>query len=173
MRFAWVSAVTAALLLSACGRSEDQAKALETSARAAEFFMTSNARKEGVHTLPSGLQYEIVQSGPAGGKSPDRNDMVKVDYEGKLTDGEVFDSSFGRGAPAIFTPETVVPGWTEALQRMKVGDEWILYVPPALGYGVQGGPPRIPPNAVLVFRLRLLDVAQTPGGDRGPPTAMG
>ena len=94
-------------------------------------------------------------------------------HEGKLTDGTVFDSSFGRGAPEIFSPEGVVPGWTEALQRMKVGDEWILYVPPALGYGVQGGPPRIPPNAVLVFRLRLLDVAPTPGGTRGAPTAMG
>lgn len=173
MRFAWVSAVTAALLLSACGRGEDPAKALETSAKAAEFFMTSNARKDGVHTLPSGLQYEVVQSGPAGGETPDSNDWVKVDYEGKLTDGTVFDSSFGRGAPAIFSPDGVVPGWTEALQRMKVGDEWILYVPPALGYGVQGGPPVIPPNAVLVFRLRLLDVAPTPGGRRGAPTAMG
>jgi len=173
MRFAWVSAVSAALLLSACGQGQESAKTLETSAKAAEFFMSSNARKAGVHTLPSGLQYEVVQSGPAGGESPDSNDWVKVDYEGKLTDGTVFDSSFGRGAPAIFSPEDVVPGWTEALQRMKVGDEWILYLPPALGYGVQGGPPAIPPNAVLVFRLRLLDVAPTPGGRRGGPTAMG
>ena len=173
MRFAWVSAVSAALLLSACGRTEDPAKALETSARAADFYLQANARKEGVVTLPSGLQYEVMQSGPPGGESPDSNDWVKVDYEGKLTDGTVFDSSFGRGAPAIFSPDGVVPGWTEALQRMKVGDEWILYVPPSLGYGVQGGPPVIPPNAVLVFRLRLLDVAPTPGGHRGGPTAMG
>lgn len=173
MRFAWVSAVAAAGLLASCGQTGDSAQALESSARAAEFYMQSNARKPGVQTLPSGLQYEVVMTGPPGGASPDSNDLVKVDYEGKLTSGEVFDSSFGRGAPSVFTPDTVVPGWTEALQRMKVGDEWILYVPPELGYGEQGGPPRIPPNAVLVFRLRLLAVAPTPGGHRGPPTAMG
>lgn len=164
MRFAWVSAVTAALLLSACGQGQDPAKALETSAKAAEFFMTSNARKAGVHTLPSGLQYEVVQSGPTGGETPDSNDWVKVDYEGKLTDGTVFDSSFGRGAPAIFSPEGVVPGWTEALQRMKVGDEWILYVPPALGYGEEGaGGGEIPPNSVLIFKIELLGVLAGPG----------
>lgn len=173
MRFAWVSVVTAALLLSACGQAGDPAEALEASSRAAAFYMESNARKEGVVTLPSGLQYEVTQSGPAGGASPDSNDLVRVDYEGKLTDGTVFDSSFGRGAPAIFSPDSVVPGWTEALQRMKVGDEWILYVPPALGYGERGGPPVIPPNAVLVFRIRLLAVAPTPGGRRGGPVAMG
>ena len=85
----------------------------------------------------------------------------------------MFDSSFARGAPAVFTPETVVPGWTEALQKMRVGDEWILFVPPALGYGEVGGGSDIPPNAVLVFRLKLLDVAPVPGGGSGVGTGMG
>lgn len=172
MRFAWVSGVAAALLLSACG-GQGRGPSLEAAQKEADFYMAANARKAGVHTLPSGLQYEVVQSGPAGGASPDSNDWVRVDYEGKLTDGTIFDSSFSRGAPAIFSPDAVVPGWTEALQRMKVGDEWILYVPPALGYGEGGGPPRIPPNAVLIFRLRLLAVAPTPGGDRHGAVAMG
>lgn len=174
MRFGWASAAAMAglVLLSACGRGDDGA-ALEERAEAAAFFMTSNARAEGVQTLPSGLQYKVVKSGPPGGESPDRNDLVSVNYEGALTDGTVFDSSFGRGAPYVTTPEQVVPGWTEALQRMKVGDEWILYVPPELGYGVEGGPPVIPPNAVLVFRIQLLDVARAPGGASGVGLARG
>lgn len=142
-------------------------------ARAAEFFLKSNARAEGVRTLPSGVQYKVVQSGPPGGESPDSNDLVRVDYEGTLTDGTVFDSSFSRGQPYVTTGEQVVPGWTEALQRMKVGDEWILYVPPALGYGEQGQGADIPPNSVLVFRIKLLDVAPVPGGGRGVGVANG
>ena len=85
---------------------------------------------------------------------------------------EVFDSSFARGAPAIFTPETVVPGWTEALQKMRVGDEWLLYVPPELGYGARGQGRAIPANSVLIFRIKLLDVARVPGGGSAG-TAMG
>lgn len=177
MRFGWAraAALTALIAVAGCNRGAavDPQVELQQRAEAAEFFLSSNARAEGVHTLPSGLQYKVVQSGPPGSESPDRNDLVRVDYEGALTDGTIFDSSFSRGAPAVFTPETVVPGWTEALQRMKVGDEWILYVPPALGYGEAGGPPAIPPNAVLVFRLRLLDMARTPGGGSGVGHAMG
>jgi peptidylprolyl isomerase/FKBP-type peptidyl-prolyl cis-trans isomerase FklB len=160
------------VVLAACGRGESGAD-IEERARAAAFFMTSNARAPGVQTLPSGLQYKVVTSGPPGGESPDSNDLVSVNYEGALTDGTVFDSSFGRGAPYVTTPEQVVPGWTEALQRMKVGDEWLLYVPPELGYGVEGGPPTIPPNAVLVFRIQLLDVARAPGGGSGVGSARG
>jgi len=159
-------------MLAACGRAPSPVDPEAARAEAAA-FMTKNGGEEGVQTLPSGLQYKVVQSGPPGGVSPDRNDLVKVEYEGKLTDDTVFDSSFARGAPAIFTPETVVPGWTEALQRMHVGDEWILYVPPALGYGERGGGSAIPANAVLIFRLKLLDVAPAPGGGSAVPTAMG
>ena len=159
--------------LAACGRPP--AAPDETAAqnlRAAEFFLSSNARTEGVQTLPSGVQYKVVRSGPPGGERPDRNDLVRVDYEGTLTDGTVFDSSFEAGQPAVFTVSDVVPGWTEVLQQMRVGDEWVVYLPPALGYGEQGRP-GIPPNAVMVFRLKLLDVAPVPGGDRGGAVAQG
>ncbi|EDX81013.1 MAG: FKBP-type peptidyl-prolyl cis-trans isomerase [Alphaproteobacteria bacterium] len=171
MNFGWGrAAVVAVLMLVGCGRSEP----VDPNAGKAEAaaFMEKNAKEEGVQTLASGLQYRVVQAGPAGGVSPDRNDLVKVDYEGKRVDDTVFDSSFARGAPAVFTPETVVPGWTEALQKMHVGDEWILFVPPALGYGEQSSP-KIPANSVLIFRLKLLDVAKVPGGGSGAGTAMG
>jgi len=140
--------------------------------RAAEFFMTSNAKADGVNTLPSGVQYKVIRSGPPAGDRPDRNDLVRVDYEGTLTDGTVFDSSFQSGQPAVFTVADVVPGWTEALQQMRVGDEWLVYVPPAQGYGEQGRP-GIPSNAVMVFRIKLLDIAKAPGGERGGAIGMG
>ena len=175
MNFGWVraallSSFLGGLLLAGCGRAEP----VDPNAGKAEAaaFMEKNAKAEGVQTLPSGLQYKVIQSGPAGGVSPDRNDLVKVDYEGKLVDNTVFDSSFARGAPAIFTPEEVVKGWTEALQKMRVGDEWLLYVPPELGYGEQGNP-KIPANSVLIFRLKLLDVAKAPGGGSGVGIGMG
>ena len=166
--FLTLSGASAALLaLAACGRPAAAPEDLAKNSFESAAFMKQNATEEGVQTLPSGLQYKVVASGPAGGVHPDRNDLARVDYEGSLTDGTVFDSSFKRGSPAVFSPEQVVPGWTEALQLMKPGDEWLLYVPPELGYGEAGGPPLIPGNAVLVFRLKLLDVAPVPGGGRG------
>ncbi|WP_421730055.1 FKBP-type peptidyl-prolyl cis-trans isomerase [Brevundimonas sp.] len=174
MRFGWVSVLSVGVLaLAGCGRSAVSSADLEQNARAAAFFMEANAKEEGVQTLASGLQYKVVQSGPSGAASPDSNDLVRVDYEGALTDGTVFDSSFAKGQPFVTSPEQVVPGWTEALQRMKAGDEWLLYVPPALGYGERGGGTKIPGNAVLVFRIKLLDVAPVPGGNRGVGVAMG
>ena len=176
MRFGWARAVALTLVLAtaACGRGGADAAADTAKAAAeAEFFLKSNAKKAGVVTRPSGLQYKIVQSGPAGAVSPDGNDLVRVDYEGALTNGDIFDSSFEAGSPAVFSPDAVVAGWTEALQLMKAGDEWILYVPPALGYGPEGRPPVIPGNSVLVFRLKLLDVARTPGGGSGVGSANG
>lgn len=180
MNYGW--ARTAAVLvmvaalgapLAACDRqpaAPDEAAA--ENLRAAEFFLTSNARRDGVRTLPSGVQYKVVRSGPAGGERPDRNDLVRVDYEGTLTDGTVFDSSFQAGQPAVFTVSDVVPGWTEILQQMRPGDEWVVYLPPALGYGEEGRP-GIPSNAVMVFRLKLLEVARAPGGERGGAIGMG
>ena len=162
MRFGWASAIAAALLLGACGNGggsgADDARINEAAA-----FMAENARAEGVTTLESGLQYKVLTAAPEGAPSPDGNDLVRVHYEGTLTDGTVFDSSFERGSPYVTTPEQVVPGWTEALQRMKVGDEWILYVPPELGYGDRRSG-RIPAHSVLVFRIQLLDMAAAPGG---------
>ncbi|HEX2818268.1 MAG TPA: FKBP-type peptidyl-prolyl cis-trans isomerase [Phenylobacterium sp.] len=117
-------------------------------------FLARNAHAAGVVTLPSGLQYKVVQSGPAG-PSPKSGDILKVHYEGTLVSGQVFDSSFARGKPALLPLDGLVPGWMEALPRMRVGDEWMLYLPPELGYGPQGQGP-IPPNAVLIFRIKLL-----------------
>lgn len=175
MRFGWVRpfVLVAVLAVSACNRGDAAPGAdLEANAKAAEFFLTSNARAEGVRTTASGLQYRVLTSGPSGAASPDRNDLVRVDYEGALTDGTVFDSSFAKGIPFATHVDEVVPGWTEALQLMKAGDEWMLYLPPALGYG-ERGQGDIPPNAVLVFRVKLLDVAPVPGGGRGVGLATG
>jgi len=118
-------------------------------------FLAKTAKEAGVQTLPSGLEYKIVASGPAGGASPKPGDVVKVHYEGKLISGEVFDSSFARNKPMLMPLDGLVSAWMEALPKMKVGDEWILYVPPELGYGEQGAGP-IPPNSVLIFRVKLL-----------------
>ncbi len=117
-------------------------------------FLAQNAKAAGVKALPSGLQYKIVQSGPAG-PSPKAGDLIKVHYEGALTSGQVFDSSFERGHPAIMPLGDLIPAWMEALPMMRVGDEWILYVPPSLGYGAEATGP-IPANSVLVFRIKLL-----------------
>lgn len=175
MRFGWARAATAVLVLAtaACGASDDPAEAARKGAAQAEFFLKSNARQPGVVTLPSGVQYKVLQSGPAG-PSPDVNDLVRLHYEGSLTDGTVFDSSFDRGQPLLTAPEgmggsPIIEGWTEILQKMKPGDEWVVYVPPGLGYGKAGAPGAIPPNAVLVFRIQLLDVAHTPDDIRTIP----
>ena len=162
MRFGWAS-LTAALLLAACGGEAGEAPGDDARVAEAAAFMAENADADGVVTLDSGLQYKVLTAAPDGAPSPDGNDLVRVHYEGSLIDGTVFDSSFERGSPYVTTPEQVVPGWTEALQRMKVGDEWLLYVPPELGYGAQQSG-RIPPQSELVFRLQLLDMAAAPGG---------
>ena len=162
MRFGWAS-LTAALLLAACGGEAGEAPGDDARIAEAAAFMAENADADGVVTLESGLQYKVLTAAPEGAPSPDGNDLVRVHYEGSLIDGTVFDSSFERGSPYVTTPEQVVPGWTEALQRMKVGVEWLLYVPRELGYGAQQSG-RIPPHSVLVFRLQLLDMAAAPGG---------
>ncbi|NBW11557.1 MAG: FKBP-type peptidyl-prolyl cis-trans isomerase [Caulobacteraceae bacterium] len=178
MRFGWARAATATalaamLLVAACHRAPKvTAEELAKNAAAAAAFMEKNKSAEGVQTLPSGLQYKVLVSGPSGAASPDRNDLVKVDYEGALTDGTVFDSSFERGVPLAIHVDEVVPGWTEALQRMKAGDEWMLYVPPELGYKDQQAGD-IPPNSVLVFRVKLEDVAPVPGAGRAIGSAQG
>ena len=146
-----------ALSLSACGQSKEAIANMD----AAKTFMANNAKAEGVKTLPSGVQYKIVTSGPAEGTSPKKSDEVKVHYEGKLLSGEIFDSSFQRGAPATFPLGGLIPAWVEALQQMKPGDEWLLYVPPEQGYGAQGAGP-IPPNSVLIFRIQLIAFRERP-----------
>jgi peptidylprolyl isomerase/FKBP-type peptidyl-prolyl cis-trans isomerase FklB len=148
-----VLALAGALILSACAKpatSPDGAAAGKT-------FLAQNAHAPGVVTTGSGLQYRVLHSGPATGLRPKLADEVKVNYEGKLIDGEVFDSSYRRGAPVVMTVRDLVPGWREALQLMRPGDEWLLYVPAKLAYGDKGAGP-IPPGAVLVFKLDLVDV---------------
>jgi len=127
-------------------------------------FLDQMAKKPGAHVLPSGLIYEVVQSGPAAGSHPQKGDEIKVNYEGKLIDGTVFDSSYERGQPAAMPLDHLVPGWEEALPLMRPGDVWMLYLPPKLGYGAQGaGGGAIPPNAVLVFKIELIDFLKSPG----------
>lgn len=155
-------AVIAAIALSAAAcHPKDQAKPpADTSANAA--FLAKNAKEPGVTTLPDGLQYKIDASGPPGGEKPRAQDEVKVNYEGSLLSGEVFDSSFKRGEPATFELDEVVPGWTEVMQLMRPGDEWTVWIPPQLGYGAEAKGP-IPANSVLKFRIQLLGVLKHDG----------
>jgi peptidylprolyl isomerase/FKBP-type peptidyl-prolyl cis-trans isomerase FklB len=152
-----LTALGMALALSACAPRHANSSDLT----AAQAFMASTAKQPGVITLPSGLEYKIVNSGPASGPHPTAADEVKVNYEGKLVSGAVFDSSFQRGEPADFPLEGLIQGWVEALQLMRPGDEWILYVPPSLGYGDEDKGD-IPPNSVLIFRIQLLGVLPHP-----------
>ncbi len=119
-------------------------------------FLEENKKKDGVQTLPSGLQ--IVELKKGNGAQPKQTSTVTVHYEGTLIDGTVFDSSVKRGEPATFPVNRVIAGWTEALQRMRVGDKWKLFIPPELAYGPQGSQGAIGPNQALIFEVELLDV---------------
>jgi len=121
-----------------------------------EAFLKENGKKEGVVTLPSGLQYQIIEEGT--GPSPGAEDTVTVHYRGTLVDGTEFDSSYGRGEPVTFKVNGVIPGWTEALQLMKEGGKWKLFIPPSLAYGERGAGPTIGPNSTLVFEVELVSV---------------
>jgi FKBP-type peptidyl-prolyl cis-trans isomerase FklB len=121
-----------------------------------EKFLAENARKEGVKTLPSGLQYKEIA--PGTGKSPKTTDTVTTHYKGTLIDGTEFDSSYKRGEPATFPVSGVIPGWTEALQLMKEGAKWQLFVPSNLAYGEKGAGREIGPNAALIFEVELISV---------------
>lgn len=121
-----------------------------------EAFLKANQQKEGVVTLPSGLQYKILVKG--NGKKPTATDSVTVDYAGRLIDGTEFDSSYKRGEPATFPLNGVIAGWTEALQLMPVGSTWELYIPPSLAYGEAGAPPVIGPNETLIFKVNLISI---------------
>lgn len=120
-----------------------------------ETFLEANKSKDSVQTTASGLQYKILRKGT--GPSPSDKDTVEVNYEGRLINGKIFDSSYKRGKPATFPVDRVIPGWTEALKMMKQGGEWMLYIPSNLAYGARGGGP-IPPNSALIFKVELLKV---------------
>lgn len=133
----------------------EAAKAAEANLQAGEAFLAENAKREGVITLPSGLQYEVLATGE--GRKPKTTDKVQCHYHGTLIDGMVFDSSVQRGTPAVFGVNQVIPGWVEALQLMNEGSRWKLYIPSKLGYGAQGAGP-IPPHATLIFEVELIKV---------------
>jgi FKBP-type peptidyl-prolyl cis-trans isomerase FklB len=122
----------------------------------AAMFLEANAAREEVTTTPSGLQYEVLEAGS--GASPGPRSTVVTHYHGTLLDGTVFDSSVERGEPAEFGVHQVIPGWTEALQLMSVGDKWRIVCPPKLAYGEQGAGAAIGPNTALVFEIHLIAV---------------
>ncbi|MBN1848090.1 MAG: FKBP-type peptidyl-prolyl cis-trans isomerase [Deltaproteobacteria bacterium] len=119
-------------------------------------FLAENKNKEGVVSLESGLQYKVIQEGT--GATPQLKDRVKCNYRGTTIDGVEFDSSFKRNAPAVFGVNRVIQGWTEALQLMKAGSKWELYIPAELAYGEQGSGNNIGPNETLIFEVELLEI---------------
>jgi FKBP-type peptidyl-prolyl cis-trans isomerase FklB len=123
-----------------------------------EKFLAENKTGEGIITLPSGLQYKVIKAGT--GKSPKSSDTVTVNYRGTLINGTEFDSSYRRGQPASFKVGGVIPGWTEALQLMKVGAKWELYIPSNLAYGARGAGRNIGPNSTLIFEVELISVKE-------------
>jgi FKBP-type peptidyl-prolyl cis-trans isomerase len=135
---------------------EKRVKAAKDNTDEGEKFLEENKEKEGVKTTESGLQYKIIKEGT--GPSPKATDKVKVHYKGTLLDGTEFDSSHKRGQPAVFQADKVIKGWTEALQMMKVGGKWKLFIPPELAYGERGAGRDIGPNATLIFEVELLGI---------------
>lgn len=140
-------------------RNAEFTKKAEENKAKGEAFMSQNKAKEGVVSLPSGLQYKIIQAGT--GAKPAKDDTVTVEYTGKLIDGQVFDSTEKTGKPATFKVSQVIPGWTEALQLMPAGSTWEVYVPAGLAYGPRsvGGP--IGPNETLIFKIHLISVKKS------------
>ena len=149
MKTSWLIAGLIALGLSACG--PDRAAVTSAALDEGRTFLATNAKAQGVVTRPSGLQYKIIKSGPADGIKPIPGDEVKVNYEGKLISGKMFDSSYQRGVPAALP-----------LQLMRPGDAWLLYVPANLAYG-ENGAGEIPPGSTLIFKIELLGVLPGPG----------
>jgi FKBP-type peptidyl-prolyl cis-trans isomerase FklB len=140
-------------------KRQELAKQLgEKNKKEGESFLVENKAKEGVKTLPSGLQYKVIKAGT--GKKPKATDTVTTQYRGTLTDGTEFDSSYSRGQPATFPVNGVIPGWTEALQLMEEGAKWQIFVPSHLAYGERGAGPKIGPNATLIFEIELISVQE-------------
>jgi FKBP-type peptidyl-prolyl cis-trans isomerase FklB len=132
------------------------AKLSEENKKKGEAFLEGNKKQEGVQVLSSGLQYKVLHAGT--GASPTLFDTVKVNYRGYFIDGKEFDSTYSRGEPQVFPVNRVIPGWVEALQLMKVGDKWRLFIPSYLAYGEMGYAPSIEPNATLLFDMELISI---------------
>ncbi len=145
-------------------RAQERMSALnDEAAKAGADFLVENAKRDGVQTTESGLQYEVVKK--AEGAQPKVSDVVSVHYQGTLVDGSVFDSSIERGEPVEFPVGGVIPGWVEGLQLMKVGEKYKFYIPSELAYGAQSPTPAIPANSTLVFEVELLDIVGQPAAD--------
>lgn len=138
--------------------TEQQKIRSEKNLKEGEAFLSKNKSEKGVVTLPSGLQYKIISEGK--GAKPKATDTVTVNYEGKLINNKVFDSSYERGQPVSFPVNGVIKGWTEALQLMPEGSTWMLYIPAGLAYGTQSPSPSIGPNSTLVFKVNLVSIAK-------------
>jgi len=146
---------------------KQQAKATEasdTNKQVGQKFLAANKAKEGVVTLPSGLQYKIIKQGD--GPKPTASDTVVTNYRGTLIDGTEFDSSYKRGEPATFPVGQVIKGWTEALQLMPVGSKWQLYIPSDLAYGERSPGGEIGPNSTLIFDIELLSIQDNKPADK-------
>jgi len=139
-------------------RDEEAHAAGASNRKEGEAFLAANKGKEGVVTLPSGLQYKILTQG--NGPKPTASDTVSCNYRGTLINGKEFDSSYKSGQPASFPVSGVIKGWTEALQLMPVGSKWQLYIPPDLAYGDRGAGADIGPDATLIFEVELLSIAE-------------
>ncbi|MAZ39860.1 MAG: hypothetical protein CMF49_07035 [Legionellales bacterium] len=137
-------------------QQEEFKQVSEDNAKAGADFLAKNKKEKGVVVLPNGLQYKVVKAG--NGTPPKANDSVTVDYEGKLVNGQVFDSTYKRGKPATFKVSQVISGWQQALKMMKPGAEWMLYIPSDLAYGKQGVGGPIGPNETLIFKVHLISV---------------
>lgn len=133
-------------------------KKFEGAIAEAEKFLTENKKRTGIVTLPSGLQYEILQAGA--GPKPLATDEVTVHYKGTLTNGQQFDSSYSRGEPTSFVLNQVIPGWTEGLQQMSIGSKYRFYIPYALAYGERGAGKDIPPYSTLIFEVELIKIGK-------------
>jgi FKBP-type peptidyl-prolyl cis-trans isomerase FklB len=141
-------------------QAEKQKELAEKNKKDGEAFLAENMKKEGIKTLPSGLQYKVIKEGA--GRTPKEADTVVTNYKGTLIDGSEFDSSYKRGQPATFPVKGVIKGWTEALQLMKEGSTWQLFVPADLAYGERGAGAVIGPNTTLIFEVELLSIKDAP-----------
>ena len=140
-------------------KQQELAKQLgEKNQKEGEAFLAENKKKEGVITLPNGLQYKVIKAGS--GKKPKATDTVTVNYQGTLVNGTEFDSSYRRGQPVSFPVNGVIPGWTEALQLMEVGAKWQVVIPSNLAYGERGAGPQIGPNSTLIFEIELISIQE-------------
>lgn len=149
-------------------QQERRKKEAEENLAKGNAFLEENKDKPGVKVLPSGLQYKVLQEGT--GRTPTETDRVKTQYRGTLMDGTEFDSSYERGEPSEFPVNRVIAGWTEALQLMKEGAKWQLFIPPDLAYTERGRGSTIPPSATLIFEIELLEIVEKPAeADTGKP----